>query len=281
MNPDGSGQTLLTNTSGNDLYPAWSPSGTRIAIRSYSDGQADIVLMNADGTGRTKLTDDAAVDSDPDWQPIPINGYARPKGATPLVAALVVAFRPCSSPNEMQGPPLAVDSCNPPVQASDFLTVGTPPQDPAASVGSVRADVILDKPSTPADEADIALRVSITDVRNKADLTDYAEAVQATALSRITDKNNTPSPNGATGAATLQDSPFSFAVPCTPTSDTTIGSVCAVTTTANTLIPGLVRGGFRSIWQLDQVQVYDAGADGQASTSADNTLFMDEGVFVP
>ena len=38
--------------------------------------------------------------------------------------------------------------------------------------------------------------------------------------------------------------------------------------------------GLRSNWQLDQVKVYDGGADGTATT-ADNTLFMDEGIFAP
>ena len=36
----------------------------------------------------------------------------------------------------------------------------------------------------------------------------------------------------------------------------------------------------RSIWQLGQVQVFDGGADGQASTTP-NTLFATQGVFVP
>jgi hypothetical protein len=29
------------------------------------------------------------------------------------------------------------------------------------------------------------------------------------------------------------------------------------------------------------VKVYDCGSDGLASTTGDNTLFMDEGVFIP
>jgi len=35
MNPDGTGQTRLTDNAGDDKYPAWSPDGTKIAfIRS-------------------------------------------------------------------------------------------------------------------------------------------------------------------------------------------------------------------------------------------------------
>jgi hypothetical protein len=50
-----------------------------------------------------------------------------------------------------------------------------------------------------------------------------------------------------------------------------------------TLAPysGSILEGKRAIWQLDQVKVYDGGPDGLASTTGDNTLFMDEGIFVP
>jgi hypothetical protein len=46
-------------------------------------------------------------------------------------------------------------------------------------------------------------------------------------------------------------------------------------------MPGSVLEGMRAIWELGQVKVYDGGADGVASTTGDNRLFMDEGVFVP
>jgi hypothetical protein len=45
--------------------------------------------------------------------------------------------------------------------------------------------------------------------------------------------------------------------------------------------PGQVKEEKRSNWQLGQVQVFDGGADGDGDTVSDNTLFMDEGVFVP
>jgi hypothetical protein len=37
----------------------------------------------------------------------------------------------------------------------------------------------------------------------------------------------------------------------------------------------------RSIWEHSQVKVYDGGSDGNADTAADNTLFMDQGIFAP
>ena len=49
MNPDGSGQTRLTNNGAIDADPVWSPDGTKIAFWSERDGPAEIYVMNADG----------------------------------------------------------------------------------------------------------------------------------------------------------------------------------------------------------------------------------------
>jgi hypothetical protein len=69
-------------------------------------------------------------------------------------------------------------------------------------------------------------------------------------------------------------------VPCAGTADTTVGATCAVTTTADSVLPGTVNEGKRAVWQLGQLEVFDGGADGLASTD-DNTLFARQGVFVP
>jgi hypothetical protein len=37
----------------------------------------------------------------------------------------------------------------------------------------------------------------------------------------------------------------------------------------------------RAIWEVADVQVFDGGPDGFASTTGDNTLFMRQGVFAP
>ena len=179
----------------------------------------------------------------------------------------------------MHGAPLAGGSCNPPVQQSNFLTVGTPDANGAAakSIGSVRLDVMPGDPSTPADEADVKLAASITDVRRESDLLDYPGELQARLPIRITDKNSGP-PAGS--AATTADSSFPFTVPCSVTPDTTVGSTCAVLTTADTVLPGAVKEEVRSIWQVGQIELFDGGADGIAST-ADNTIFAREGIFAP
>jgi Tol biopolymer transport system component len=69
MNPDGSGQTNLTNLTGVDAHPAWSPDGTRIAFASTREHRNEIFVMNADGTGITQLTVNGTLDSEPAWSP--------------------------------------------------------------------------------------------------------------------------------------------------------------------------------------------------------------------
>src|SRR5213083_3084647 len=56
MNADGTGLTRLTNDPASDVYPAWSPDGSRIAFTSTRDGHNNIYIMNADGSGVTQLT---------------------------------------------------------------------------------------------------------------------------------------------------------------------------------------------------------------------------------
>jgi hypothetical protein len=280
-NLNGTGEVQLTSNTVSDSDPAWSPDGKKIVFTSNEGGDYEIFTMNADGTGRQAITNNTLTDRAPDWQPIPINGYARPRGATPFQVWLTVPYQPCTSPNREHGAPLSTDSCSPPVQASDHLTVGTLDANgvPAKAIGTVQAFVKLGNPATPVDEADVKLFVNVSDVRNKSDLSDYTGELQVQSARRITDKNNTPHPGGP-GAATTQDSPFAFTVPCAPTEDSSIGSLCSLQTTADTLVPGQVKEEVRSNWQLGQVQVYDGGADGDADTTG-NTLFMSEGIFVP
>jgi hypothetical protein len=285
-NLDWSGFTMLTFNGSN---PAWSPDRDKVAFqRSCATGcstSSDIWVMNADdGTRQVNLTNNpnGVFDRGPSWQPTPSHGFARPKGATPVFTSLAVAFKPCVSWNRAHGPPFSLLSCNPPVQTSDYLTVGTLDANGqrANSTAWVGQRTIVGNPSTPADEADVKLTVSIADVRNK-DLSDYPGEVQVRTTRRITDKDNTPAPFSGDTSATAQDIPFSATVPCATTADTTIGSLCSIETTGDTLVPGSVKEGVRSIWQLSQVVVYDGGGDADADTSTDNTLFMDQGIFVP
>jgi Tol biopolymer transport system component len=269
MNPDGSGVTRLTSFNFSVDDPAWSPDKTKIVFETYNT----IWTMNADGSGASSLTSG----QDPDWQPIARN-YPRPKGATPVVIALTTAFEQCDEPNSTHGEPLDAGSCNPPVYKSAYVEPGTFDVNGRAPrmLGSVRADTVVGNPATAADEADVTLKVDISDIRRKSDAEDYTGELLADLSLRVTDRFN----GYGGGSATLVDFSLPFTVPCTATADV-IGATCSVSTSADGVIPGLVREGKRAIWELGQVKVFDGGSDGNAATTADNTLFAVQGIFVP
>jgi hypothetical protein len=141
----------------------------------------------------------------------------------------------------------------------------------------VRLAVAAGDPSTPVDEADVRAGAAITDVRKKVDLSDYTGELDLRLTLRITDRAS-----GASGSdpATSVDAPLRIAIPCSGTSSTS-GSTCAIATTADTVLPGAVTEGRRAIWELGSVEVFDGGADGLASSAGDNSLFAEQGIFVP
>jgi glucose/arabinose dehydrogenase len=207
------------------------------------------------------------------------DAYAQPKGASPLRIPLVPAYRECTEPNRVHGPPLEHGSCNPPGLASSSLTVGTPDANgrSASAVGFMRYTVRPGAPGTPTDDADVALDFRLSDVRNAGDLSDYAGELQVRASVRITDRRNGDSESQP---GTVEDLQLPATVHCAATSEDTIGGACALTTTLDAIWPGVVREGARSIWQLGQIEVLDGGPDGDVDT-ADNQVFARQGLFVP
>jgi hypothetical protein len=212
--------------------------------------------------------------------------HPRPKGASPLRLSLVPAFKQCTSPNRTHGSPLAFPSCKPPTQTSNFLTVGTPDANGAGSrmVGSVILKVKVTSPEQ------VLTTLTITDVRclpgtsssvcnspNSADGPDYSGDLQGNATIRISDHYNGP---GLNEAATVVDIPFPVNATCVNTTSTTVGGTCTTNTTANTVVPGSVKDTQRGVVEIGQLQVNDGGADGLVST-ADNTLFEVQGIFIP
>ena len=218
--------------------------------------------------------------------------HPRPKGASPLQASLVPAYNQCSAANRTHGPPLAFPSCNPPVQSSNSITVGSPDANgaPANAVASIRLVVVAGVPGPPED-SDVKIIANMTDVRckagtaacgsaNAADGADYTGEVQGNATIRITDHFNAVAPGGGTDAATVIDIPFPVNAACTATSATNIGSTCATNTTANAVVPGAVKDGKRAIIEIGQLQITDGGPDGVVGTTP-NTLFQVQGIFIP
>jgi hypothetical protein len=73
MNADGTNLTQLTDGSGSDLYPNWSPDGAQITFRSardWTDGVFNGYIMNANGTNQHRLTTGSVwTFNDMTWKP--------------------------------------------------------------------------------------------------------------------------------------------------------------------------------------------------------------------
>jgi hypothetical protein len=256
----------------------WSPDGRKLVWEGYG---SRVYTGDVDGSNTTMLSAGDADEANPDWQPI-LRGYPRPKGASPIKASLVPAYAQCTAPNRTHGAPLSSPSCSPPVQASDELSLGTPDANgkPVKGIGQVEYKTVTGNLNTPADEADMQITVGVTDVYDQQTLADYTGELQVRTTLRITDKLNTPHPGGP-GPGTVSDTPLAATASCTATSDTTQGASCNLVTSADAIAPGMVTEGRRANWELGQVQVNDGGADNDADSPADNTVFMVQGVFVP
>ena len=94
---------------------------------------------------------------------------------------------------------------------------------------------------------------------------------------RVTDQLNGPLKNES---ATGFDTEVPAVVQCSVTSSPSTGGNCALATTLNALVPGVVVEGKRATWQMGKVEVYDGGASGQAGSS-DAKLFQTQGLFIP
>jgi dipeptidyl aminopeptidase/acylaminoacyl peptidase len=258
----------VTNDPAVDFQPAFSPDGAYVVENGLS-----IVNMYT----RSKTPVPNASGANPDWQPLDpsrFRGYARPRGASPILASLVPAYAPCATPNETHGAPLAFGSCAPPVRPSTTLTVATPDANGLAadSIGSVRLTVLPGNPATQQDEADVRIQLSMTNVRWAASLADYTGDLSVSTSLHITD-GDSPS-FGVDDTGTVMGT-----VPVTAYGSCG-GGACHINTTVEALIGGSVKEGKRAIWELSQVRVFDAGPDGEASTEP-NDLFAVQGVFVP
>jgi len=70
INTDGTGVQRLAPDTTNDIQPAWSPDGTKIAFSTDRDaGDYEVYVMHADGTNPVRLTNSPGEDGQPAWSP--------------------------------------------------------------------------------------------------------------------------------------------------------------------------------------------------------------------
>jgi len=249
--------------------------------------------------------------------------HARPKGASPLNFRLVPAFAQCggSSPTGMtHGPPLAVPSCSPPDELSNFLTATAPdraaPYNLAADgTALITLAVTCLNPGTttqvtsanfsppcndPGDQEDVKITNASTGVRCvttsggcSAPAASYNGKVLGTSSIRITDHYNqiVPNPVGAdcsdttSCVATAIDLPFDVGAQCTAGS-------CNYVTSADLTVPGATLELKRAVVGLGPIEVQDAGADGAlaggvacpptcAQNGTDHNIAATQGLFIP
>jgi Tol biopolymer transport system component len=284
MNADGTGQTRLTNNPAVDIEPAWSPDGTQIAFHSNRDGNNEIYTMNADGTGQTRRTNISQEDAYPDWQPLSYQHPLRPLIARfPLVPAFrqTVSASQCSSrggvPSQHDAP-FAVTSCDPPTPVP-----GTTAYFGRRGFGMAQLNPTAGDPITTANEGDLGVTVSLTDIRvGTLEGADYFPDLTMVVRLRITDKRNC-SPPGC-GApyyrpGTTADVDFSVPLNCSDTVDPAIGATCSTGTSANAVAPGAILEGRQTVNDTFRIKINDAGPDLIAG-NADDKLFAQQGIYV-
>ena len=217
--------------------------------------------------------------------------HPRPKSASPLTFKLVPAFNACSAANGTHGAPLALPSCNPPVETSQWLTANAPdrpaPFNTAAnSTGSVTLKVTcvssinppVENGDTPpcnanaGDQEDVKITAASADARCKVGTaggqggctgnagSTYSGKVLGSSSIRITDHYNSttgqPCAAATTCVATVVNLPFDVGAQCT-------NGACNYTTSADAVVTNTVQELKRAVVELGQITVSDAGQDGQ------------------
>jgi hypothetical protein len=223
--------------------------------------------------------------------------HARPQSATPLTVKFVPAFEECFGANTVHGAPLSVPSCNPPIQSSAYLTMNAPDRvspfnTPVLSKAAMIFTVTCLTPGTttptgqsPAcpnagDQEDIKIDFSANDIRcvgagGQGNCTAGAGSLYNGKLlvdisMRYTDHNNT-----APGACTDGVSPT-----CPATADIAgtpqawpLGIQCAsgncnYVSSVDLTVPGATLEGKRAVIELGDVQIQDAGLNGNLAAAS-------------
>ena len=106
---------------------------------------------------------------------------------------------------------------------------------------------------------------------------------------RVTDRDNDVGTGGGSDAATGTDVPLEVPADCTVTAGTQTGATCALTTTLDSVLPGVVKESDRAIWQMGRIELRDAGPNGTGYGAGcpsdcgdgDEQVFMRQGIFIP
>ena len=140
-------------------------------------------------------------------------------------------------------------------------------------------------PATSADEADVLIDATLTDVRCRialsgyctgGALSDYLGTLELAPVIRITDRRSGGAERDPATGSTIS---FSAPIPCTDTPSAPVGSTCDTQTSLDALSPGTIREGKRAIWELSEIVVRDGGIDDPRVDAY--TTFAVQGLFVP
>ncbi len=264
---------------GNPLVTELTPSGSRVYSLAFQNGASTYRAYPVQPGVLSRSALRAGMDA---RHP----RFPRPGGATPLRVPLVPEFSHCDSSDSTHAPPLDSPSCSNTGMESELLTTSSL----GKATAGARFDVAVGNPSTPEDEADVALKVTIRDVRNQVDDSDYVGQLLLATEMRITDSWAPHAP------ATMEDAAFAVPMNCvsTPQPDpqtrNTLGGSCEFSTTLDTLIPGFAREGARAVIAAFSVAVKDAGRDATIDPASgcpptcgtgDEAVFLRQGAFLP
>ena len=255
-NPDGTGETALQDPVGLGMFgPVWSPDGTRIAFHSARDGDIDIYTIKTDGSDRQQITNNPATDWRPSWQPLPVNTpstYVRPKARHAGSRRARPGLRHLHLTEPRARRAAVIRLLLAAQHLSPTLTVGVGDGRPAfsRSVGSVRINALRARGG--ADDADVRIRLSITNVMRKSDLSDYTGELGVDLSLQMTDREGAVAQTSMAVRRSRHRSLHRHDV------DDRRRHLL-LDTTVEALSPSAITEGARAIFELGPIRVRDGG----------------------
>ena len=275
-----------------DIYERFGGITTLISYGTSPSSALDNFFAGAstDGTRVFFRTNDRLLagdtDSAQDVYSAIAPSYDYPKDASPLIVSLVPAFRETISAsqcaargglNSTHGAPLSNASCNPPGFVPGTEAHFGPLSHSSASLTAVPGNLF-----TVADEADLAVSVTMSDIREgSATGADYDPSpsggdVTVAVRLRISDLD---SGGSFTDPATVSDTDLRIPVDCTATSGAA-GSDCNANTSADAVTAGMIQEGRGTELMAFRFRVNDSGADNIRGNGDDKNFAM-QGIYVP